>query len=271
MSASVIKHIVLFSGGIGSWMAAMRVKEEHGVNNMILLFTDTLIEDSDLYRFLMEAALDIGAPLVWIKEGRTPWQVFEEEKFIGNTKVDPCSRILKREFADKWIEGRFAPEDCVVYVGIDWSEINRFTIVEARKRPYTYEAPMIRPPYLTKNMMLDELKKTGIRPPRLYELGFPHNNCGGFCVKAGQGQFKLLYKTFPKRYESHMRREAEIGQFLAENTKQKKVGDKKYSILRDRRGGKMKPMPLSEFKARIDASEPIDELDFGGCGCFIDY
>jgi hypothetical protein len=38
--------------------------------------------------------------LVWIADGRHPWEVYRDEKFIGNSLVDPCSRILKREIND---------------------------------------------------------------------------------------------------------------------------------------------------------------------------
>ena len=52
-----MQHVVMFSGGAGSWMTAKRVAEKHGTDNLILLFADTLIEDEDLYRFLDEAAV----------------------------------------------------------------------------------------------------------------------------------------------------------------------------------------------------------------------
>lgn len=73
-----MKHIVMYSGGIGSWAAAKRVIAQQGKENVILLFTDTLIEDEDLYRFLKETSADFGCELVWLKEGRDPWQVFKD-------------------------------------------------------------------------------------------------------------------------------------------------------------------------------------------------
>ena len=265
------KHIILFSGGVGSWMAAQRVKKEFGPENMILLFTDTMIEDKDLYRFLEEAADNIGAPLVRVADGRTPWSVFHKQRMMANTRADPCSRILKRELGDKWIESRFTPSECVVYVGIDWSEINRFeggkktktgvTLgLRRRKLPYIYEAPMIKPPYMSKRGMLDELILIGIKPPRLYAMGFPHNNCGGFCVKAGQAHFKLLLENFPERYNYHEKMEERFRQYVG----------KDVSILRDRRGGPVKPLTLRQHRENIEAAAPIDELDFGGCGCYVD-
>ncbi|MGP4029731.1 hypothetical protein [Actinomadura sp. 3N407] len=77
-------HVVMFSGGINSWAAARRVADEHGTGKLQLLFADTYAEDEDLYRFLEEAAAQIGAPLVRIADGRTPWQVFDDEHYLGN-------------------------------------------------------------------------------------------------------------------------------------------------------------------------------------------
>lgn len=56
-----MKHVVMFSGGAGSWAAAKRVAERHGTADLTLLFTDTLMEDEDLYRFLHEAAAAVSS------------------------------------------------------------------------------------------------------------------------------------------------------------------------------------------------------------------
>lgn len=76
------KHVVMFSGGIGSWAAAKRVAERHGTADMVLLFTDTKTEDEDLYRFIDEAAADVGAPLVKIADAERP------EARQGRIRVD---------------------------------------------------------------------------------------------------------------------------------------------------------------------------------------
>jgi 3'-phosphoadenosine 5'-phosphosulfate sulfotransferase (PAPS reductase)/FAD synthetase len=55
-----MKHIIFYSGGIGSYFAAKRVLEKHRPEDVILLFTDTLIEDKDLYRFLDETSKKLG-------------------------------------------------------------------------------------------------------------------------------------------------------------------------------------------------------------------
>jgi hypothetical protein len=257
-----MKRVVMFSGGIGSWAAAKRVVERHGTDDLTLLFTDTLMEDEDLYRFLGDAEANIGVPITRIAEGRTPWQVFFDERFLGNSRIDPCSKILKRQMADRWLRDNCDPTRTAVYVGIDWSEAHRFTRLAERRAGagWIYEAPITEPPYVLKSELMRRLRAEGIRPPRLYEMGFAHNNCGGFCVKAGQGHFALLLRAMPGRYAYHEAQEQAIRAVL---------GD--VSILTDRTGdGVKKVLTLRTFRERVEAGQQPDMFDIGGCGCFVD-
>jgi hypothetical protein len=109
--------------------------------------------------------------------------------------------------------------------------------------------------------MIAWCREEGIEPPRMYAAGFPHANCGGGCVRAGQGQFKLLYDTHPERYAYWESQEQELREFL----------DKDVAILRDRRGGTTRPLTLRTFRERLEAKSDAVELDdIGGCGCFVD-
>ena len=254
-----MKRVVMFSGGAGSWATARRVAERHGTDGLILLFADTLIEDEDLYRFLDEAAANVGGELVRVAEGRDPWQVFFDEKFLGNTRVDPCSRVLKRKFLRDWLDANCDPADTVVYLGIDWSESHRFERAAKHWAPWTAEAPLCEPPYLLKAQILGDLELAGIAPPRLYDLGFAHNNCGGFCIKGGQAQFENLLRKFPERYAYHEQREQELRDYLG----------KDVAILRDRRGGMTKPLTLRAFRERLEEAPSLfDSDEWGGCACF---
>lgn len=255
-----MKHIVSFSGGLGSYEAARRVIERHGVEDTLLLFADTRMEDADLYRFLSEAAGHLGAEIVTIADGRDPWQVFRAERYLGNHLVDPCSKILKRELLDRWTRANFRPDEVTLYLGIDWTEEHRFTRARERMQPYRLEAPLCDPPYLTKEEIKAGLRTIGIEPPRLYAMGFPHNNCGGFCVKAGQAQFRLLLEKMPERYAYHEAQEEQLRGYLG----------KDVSILRDRRGGQSKPMTLRVFRERIQGGQEYDRDEWGGCGCAVD-
>lgn len=254
-----MKRTVMFSGGVGSWAAAKRVAERHGTGDLTLLFCDTRMEDEDLYRFIREAAENVGAPLVTISDGRTPWEVFRAERVL-TPRFDPCSKMLKRQLADRWFAERFTPETCVRYVGIDWTEMHRLDRLRARMAPWRVEAPMCEAPYLQKPDMLDWLRREGIRPPRLYEMGFSHNNCGGFCIKAGQGHFVNLLRAMPERYAYHEAQEEALRAELGPDA----------AVLRDRRGGTTRPMTLRELRERVQSGQQCDMLDIGGCGCFVD-
>ena len=65
-------NICFFSSGAASWLAAKRVAKKFGTDNLYLVFADTGIEDKDNYRFLIDAADNVGGELIWLKDGRSP-------------------------------------------------------------------------------------------------------------------------------------------------------------------------------------------------------
>lgn len=250
-------HLVAYSGGIGSFFAAIRVVAAFGKSNTQLVFTDTKTEDEDLYRFINETIAFLGCELVTLTDGRDIWDVFNDVRYMGNSRIDPCSRVLKRESFEKWLKGRYSPEQATLYYGIDWTEAHREVKLRDRWAPYQVEAPLTEEPFLTKKEMFQELKVMGIEPPRLYSMGFPHNNCGGFCVKTGQAQFKLLWEKLPERYLEHEAKQEALF---------KKIG--KRGFIRKTVNGKMHYLSMREFREFLTAGGNVDQYDFGGCECF---
>lgn len=249
----------MYSGGIGSWAAAKRVAAEHSTDDLTLLFTDTKTEHPDTYRFLRESAANVGGELVEIADGRTIWEVFRDERYLGNTRVDPCSRVLKREMAEKWLKANCTPEETLIYVGIDWSEGHRYERLAERWRPWVYLAPLLQSPYLTKIQMHQWAESEGLRRQMLYEQHAAHANCGGCCVKMGMGGFARALAANPETYHEWERQEQTLRDLL---------GD--VSILRDRSGGETKPLTLRVLRERIEAGYQPDLFAIGGCGCFVD-
>jgi len=264
-----MKRVVMFSGGIGSWGAAKRVAEAYGTDDLFLVFTDVkgnsdnphIGEDEDTYRFIKDAAENVGGVLIYLNEGRDIWQVFKDKRFLGNSRLANCSHELKQKPAHEWVKANCDPENTVIYVGIDWSEIHRLPAIVRNYLPYKAEAPLTVAPYLDKTQLLDWAKSEGLKTPRLYDLGFAHNNCGGGCVRAGQAQFTQLYKQMPERFQVWLEKEEEMREFLG----------KDVSILKDQKDGVTRRLPLIELKRRIDTTpEQIDMFDVGGCGCFFE-
>jgi hypothetical protein len=232
-------HVVQYSGGIGSWAATQRVIAEHGTADLVLLVADTRVEDPDLWRFVHDSTVHIGVPPTIVADGRTPFEVFHDQRFLGNSRLAPRSAILKQRAARAWLDQHADPADTVLYVGIDWSEARRTPAIVNGWAPWTVPFPMCEPPFLSKADMLDAARAAGLTPPRLYELGFSHNNCGGACVRGGQKHWLHLLEVFPDRYAQA---EAAEQQLRAE------LGD--VAILRERRGGVSRPLTLTELRRR---------------------
>jgi len=254
------RAIVLYSGGIGSWVAAQRCIGQY--DEVELLFTDTKSEDEDTYRFLRDGAKALGVPLTEIADGRDIWEVFRDVKFLANSRIDPCSRILKRDLARKWIDAHYAPDEADVVVGIDWTESHRFERMAARWAPRRVVAPLCDKPLLSKEQMHEAAEALGVPRQRLYRMGAPHANCGGGCVKAGIGHFARLLDVWPARFAEWESNEEALRQYL----------DKDVTILRDRRGGQVVPLTLRGLRERIETvgREEIDMFEIGGCGCMVD-
>jgi 3'-phosphoadenosine 5'-phosphosulfate sulfotransferase (PAPS reductase)/FAD synthetase len=252
-----MKYIVSFSGGIGSFCAAHRLKQSVGSEDITLVFCDTLIEDEDLYRFIDEASNKLELPLVKLADGRNPWQVFHDVKMQGNSRYAPCSKILKRFVMDKYMAT--LPDKPILVLGIDYTESER--LIRAKENNKTYEviAPLCDEPLISHNDKLKIIKDYGIEIPRLYKMGFPHNNCGGFCVRAGLSQFKLLREKFPERFDWHKEQQNKL---VLDNPKLdrpflRKVVNKELTYI-----------SLDKFDKTI--TEHQEKFDFGGCGCFVD-
>lgn len=256
-----VTHVVMWSGGITSWATARHVVAQNGAASTVLLFADTLIEDEDLYTFNEQASAQLGVPITRVADGRTPWQVFEDKRWLGNTRLAQCALELKLKMCRDWLAANPALtfDTTVLHIGLDWSEPDRIPGNRASWQPWRAEYPLTEPPYRDKDQLRAEARAAGLIDPRLYRLGFAHNNCGGMCIKGGQAQWVRLLKVFPERY----------ARAEAAEEKMRRLLGKDVSILRDRRGGKTKPLTLATLRRRVEQEpEQLDLFDEGGCGCF---
>ena len=262
--------VVFSSGGLVSWEAGRRTLETFGAEKTTFLFTDTLIESPGLYDFLEASMRKTNARFVRIAEGRTPFQVFRDVKMLGNSRVDPCSRILKREPAEKWLRENCDPKDTTLIFGLGWDEIHRFDDGSGRGVRPRYnrmgwpniDAPMLRKPFWTRQELMQAAREAGLPLSTSYEEGFAHDNCGGGCVKAGKGHWAHLLRVRPNIYAIWENEENAFNEG--------RPGKKRQTILRDEiKGHPTIPISLREFRERIEREMQVDMFDIGGCGgCF---
>lgn len=315
----------MFSGGEGSFRAAKIQRHRNPEADLRLVFTDTLYEDADTYRFLIEAAANVfdrrlnwtvsaadfpdyrvsedvpieeysgnaewraflaelrertttAIPeLHWLVEGRDPWEIFRDSRFLGNSSVDPCSKIAKRNVADAWRVGNcaregelFGPADLIA-VGIGDHEAHRFDDGQGggigprtAADGWVYHAPLQSDPTDCPSLFFAPVEKLGVAPQRLYAKGYKHANCGGFCCKAGQAHYANRFRVDPERFAYDAMMERKLAAYLGGGV----------SMLTDRRGGDgKKPMTLDQFAERL-RSDPKKKYEYApgesGCGCFAD-
>jgi 3'-phosphoadenosine 5'-phosphosulfate sulfotransferase (PAPS reductase)/FAD synthetase len=251
-----MKHVISYSGGLGSFATAYHVVDNY--SDVELIFTDTKTEDEDLYRFIDETVKVLGCKYTVLADGRDIWQVMEDVRFQANSRVDPCSRVLKRELFRKHIESNYDTKDTIIYFGIDKKESHRMDAIRRNWEPWKTDAPLIQLGW-DREYILDILDTFKINPPRLYEMGFPHNNCGGFCVKTGQKQMKLLLDKMPERYAWHEARQEALFEKLG----------KRHGFIRKTVNGEMKYLGLKEFREMLERGESAEMWSEQGCGCFV--
>lgn len=264
------KHIVNFSGGDCSFWAAHRVIERYGRKKVALLFADTLEEDEDLYAFNKKAEEILGVKITRVSREITIWDLFRKQGLIGNNRFPICSIYLKREMLDEWMvtnfemsaqHQNFLKDHATLYLGFDWTEAHRLNDLRAVHPDWHIEAPMQWEPIWDKCRMRREAEALGLPEQKLYKLGFPHNNCGGCCVRAGISHWVHLYKHLPHRYAKWEAEEITTAEQLAARDIEP------LSILKDRRGGQTSNLYLWQLRQRIESGEPLPKHDWGGCGC----
>lgn len=228
--------------------------------NVMAVFCDTLAEDGDLYRFLEDIENKFDIKIIRLCYGKTPMELAFEENFLYNSRVANCSKKLKSRIFNNWLKENFKEDECILYLGIDFTEIHRCEAIIRNYKPYKVEFPMCQQPYLYKHEMIEMLKEDGIDIPRIYKLGFQHNNCKGFCFKAGIGHYKNLYEKDRILYFECENKEQRIREKLGKDVSILKRKGKPFTLKQLRETLENQPGQLSLFECQ----------DIGGCGCFVE-
>lgn len=203
------QFVVSVSGGLTSFEALRRAIVTKGRENVCAVFADVGTvrdeqgrvvcgEDDDLHEFLEDIELLLKIQIHRIRHRKYAhiWEAFFGERFMGNTMVDTCSKFLKREILDEWID-RWHPGATRV-LGFSWLEKSRAETFSGYFPNSWF--PLCESPYVTNEDISATLTSAGIQRPSIYDEGWAsHGNCGGFCVKMGLGQVWYCWKYRPWR------------------------------------------------------------------------
>lgn len=251
-----MRYVASLSGGLASAVSADRAIHRYGRDAVELVFADTSWEDEDLHRFKDDIMVRWGGQLRVLRDGRNPLQVAEDKQIIPNSNIAPCSLALKIKLFND--DDRDGPKPVTRLLGLDWREmhrVNRMRIryIDLETDGMFVDFPLLWTPLIHKPYFDVVQYDWGIEAPRLYKMGFSHNNCGGRCVKQGAAEWLRLKRYFPDRFN-------EVRDW--EQTQRSKGGPRgTFGILRDRIGGKSHPLTLAELEQRGVASDGMPMTD----------
>lgn len=271
-----MKHLISIGGGFSSTIELpLAVIDKYGAENVDMVIACLAGESPDLWRLVDECERRTGKHIKrisyqpyrqYVEDAPAAmwwdiWDVFFQQGRMGSSLADPCSRILKRETLRAYIQDTYEPSSTVLHVGITAHEIDRMMAIQRNWGAAGYRVEADLADRRVVGTSAQRCKAMLGWTPRLYEWGASHNNCGGFCVKAGHAQMARLLWYEPELYAYHEVQEERF----------QRTFDTDATIMRDRVtvDGVTTSTPLSmvEFRERMQARwigmmfPPFDELD----------
>lgn len=215
-----MKHIVCFSGGHSSAIAAVETVRKYGAENTILLNHDLCprTEDADIKRFKEEVSDYLGVPIIYANmpgwHEKDQFDVCVEAKAFkcGAQSSALCTSRLKTAPFHLWLAKNYPAnpqsirEDIALVYGFDANEQHRIQrrIGIMAAKGYRTEYPLT-----CQSRTIQQIEEIGIKRPSTYDI-FNHANCTG-CLKAGKQHWFIVYCLYPEIWEKAKRSEDLIG------------------------------------------------------------
>lgn len=164
-------------------------------------------EDADNFRFSNECEQWFGREIKYIssEDYRNVDEVFEKTRYMSGLHGARCTTELK-----KIPRLKFALPDDINVFGFTFDERKRVSDFTCRNPDMILKWTLIEQ-RITKQDCYEELQQAGIELPRMYRLGFEHNNCPG-CVKASSPWYWQMVRThYPEVFKRRCLQSRSIG------------------------------------------------------------
>lgn len=196
------RRVVSFSCGASSAVMAKMATQMY--DNTIVVYCDPGGEHESNKRFLKDIEKWIGKQITTLKNPKyvDHFDVFRKVKYIAGIQGAACAKRLKIDMKKQYSE----PDDIHLF-GYTVEEVKRAERFDERHSELT-EWLLINEG-ITKADCLGLLWRAGIELPKMYDLGYDHNNCIG-CVKGGAGYWNKIRIDFPDHFEIMARIEREL-------------------------------------------------------------
>lgn len=202
-----MKHIIQYSGGVDSAVAAWLVTQKVPKEDIILLFHDVKGgHHEDMHRFNNDFQNFIGVPITEVSHDKTIWQEIEINHSLPSIWIQFCHRIFKVEQAEKFYSTLTEPY--ILYNGYAAEEQHR---AEKQKQKATRE---VKYPLIEAGITSKQAKKIvqgwGLKLPQPYEW-FEHNNCIPCWKSTSPAYWRKVALYYPDRFQQAMQAEKTIG------------------------------------------------------------
>lgn len=239
--------VVGFSGGVTSSWCAGWALANYPKDEVIFLFHDTKEEDPDTYRFLYEMAAKLDHPITERSDGRSLTELIYDENMIPNNRAPFCSRKLKGEPGERFIqELKSQGVDRITklygFSALEPDRVQRHTAM-GWQQGFKARFPMIENG-ISKQAAADWCQCVmGVPLPAMYSWS-DHANCPG-CFRGGKAYWLAVKKNRPEVFQKRKDLEAEFGHTISG----------RYSLIQIETEG---------MKHEINRREAID---IGPCEC----
>lgn len=184
-----------FSCGAASAVATKLAISQYG-KDVVVANCVIREEHPDNNRFAADCEKWFGVPIVNLineKYKGSIYEVFRQRKYISGVAGAPCTSLLKKEVREKFQ----LPNDMHVF-GYCAEEQKRWdSFLDANN--INAVAPLIERG-LEHSDCLAMIQDAGIELPKMYQLGFKHNNCIGCCKATGAGYWNKIRDNFPEMF-----------------------------------------------------------------------
>lgn len=190
--------VAWFSTGVSSFIACYLTTDIEKI-----MYCHIEDQHPDSMRFLSDCEKVLDKKINIISSPyRNVENVIQQFRFINSPYGAKCTEILKRRVRKEWERQQNEP---ITYVwGYDVSEKHRAERMEESMPEFKHEFPLIENG-LSKSDCHGLLCKLGVKRPKMYDLGYPNNNCIG-CIKGGMWYWNKIRKDFPEVFKSRANR-----------------------------------------------------------------
>ena len=230
-----------FSTGVTSAVATKIALDLY--DDVDIFYIDITSQHEDSYRFLSECQEWFGKEIKTVRNSKgfkDHFDVIEKHKYINGARGARCSLELKKKVRYE-LEDKYKPTNQIF--GFDFSKHE----IERAER-FAEEYPDTNPLFplieaeLNKAECHGILQKAGIKQPKMYDLGYPNNNCIG-CVKGGAGYWNAIRRDFPDTFERMAKAERMVGKScIKEKDKDKNIIRIFLDELDINKGNSLKPI-----------------------------